>query len=51
VSIKKAAKLAAFFKEEERRGVKRTRLTALYPDIGRKPENFIFFLSLPALPV
>jgi hypothetical protein len=45
VSIKKAAKLAAFFKEEERRGVKCTRLTALYPDIGGNRKNFIFFIA------
>jgi hypothetical protein len=44
MSIKKAADLAAFFNEEERRGVKRTRFFALDYHIGRGDKYLRFFL-------
>ena len=44
MSIKKAADLAAFFNEEERRGVKRTRFFALDYHIGCGDKYFRFFL-------
>jgi len=44
VNKKKAADLAAFFNEEERRGVKRTCLFALDNHIGHCDKLFSFFL-------
>jgi len=51
MSIKKAADLAAFFNEKERRGVKRTCLFALDYHIGRCKKYFSFFYEKGCLPV